>query len=83
MKWLTESVAANPNFSIAHFFLAVAQGHLGRIKEASAETQAGLARNPTFTISRFRESVESDNPVFLKQRHNIYEGLRRAGVPEG
>jgi hypothetical protein len=38
---------------MAHFFLAAAQGQLGREKEARVETQAGLVLNPTFTISRF------------------------------
>jgi class 3 adenylate cyclase/TolB-like protein len=82
-KWLSQSVAANPNFSIAHFFLAAALGQLGRTKEARAEAEAGLALNPAFTISRFQDGAESDNPIFLKQRHNIYEGLGKAGVPEG
>lgn len=82
-KWLSQSVVANPNFSMAHFFLAAALGQLGRMKEARAEAEAGLALNPTFTVVRFRDGAESDNPVFLKQRHNVYEGLRKAGVPEG
>jgi TolB-like protein/class 3 adenylate cyclase len=82
-KWLSQSVVANPNFSMAHFFLAAALGQLGRIKEARAEAEAGLALNPAFTISRFRDGAESDNPIFLKQRNNVYEGLRKAGLPEG
>jgi TolB-like protein/class 3 adenylate cyclase/tetratricopeptide (TPR) repeat protein len=82
-KWLSQSVAANPNFPMAHFFLAAALGQLGRAKEARAEAQTGLALSPTFTISRFRDGAEGDNPIFLKQRHNIYEGLRKAGLPEG
>jgi hypothetical protein len=45
--------------------------------------QAGLVLNPTFTISSFRDGAESDNPIFLKQRDNIYEGLRKARLPEG
>ena len=81
-KWLGQSVVANPNFSMAHFFLAAALGQLGRTREAQVEMQAGLALNPTFTISRFRDGAESDNQIFLKQRHNIYEGLRKAGLPE-
>jgi tetratricopeptide (TPR) repeat protein len=82
-KWLGRSVAANPNFPMAHFFLAAVLGQLGRAKEARAEGQAGLALSPTFTISRFRNGAESDNPIFLKQRHNVYEGLRKAELPEG
>jgi TolB-like protein/class 3 adenylate cyclase len=81
-NWLRKSVVANPNYAMSHFFLAAALGQLGRVKEAYAETQAGLALHPTLTISRFREGAESDNSVFLKQRHNIYEGLRKAGLPE-
>jgi TolB-like protein/class 3 adenylate cyclase/Flp pilus assembly protein TadD len=81
-NWLGKSVVANPNYAMSHFFLAAALGQLGRIKEAHAEKQVGLALNPTFTISRFRDDAESDNPVFLKQRHNIYDGLRKAGMPE-
>jgi TolB-like protein/class 3 adenylate cyclase/tetratricopeptide (TPR) repeat protein len=82
-KWLSQSVAANPNFPMAHFFFAAALGQLGRTREARAETQSGLVLNPAFTINRFRDGAESDNAIFLKQRHNIYEGLREAGVPEG
>jgi tetratricopeptide (TPR) repeat protein len=83
VNWLSQSITANPNFAIAHFLLAAALGQLGRVDEARAEAQAGLALNPAFTIKRFRDAAESDNPIFLKQRHNIYDGLRKAGVPEG
>jgi TolB-like protein/class 3 adenylate cyclase len=82
VKRLSQSVALNPSFSMAHLILAAALGQLGRTKEAHAETQAGLALNPTFTVKRFQDGAESDNPVFLKQRHNIYDGLRKAGLPE-
>ncbi|MBV8440003.1 MAG: adenylate/guanylate cyclase domain-containing protein [Hyphomicrobiales bacterium] len=80
--WLGQSVTAYPNFALTRFFLAAALGQLGRLKEARAEAEAGLALNPGFTIRRFREHPDCDNPVYLKQRHNIDEGLRRAGVPE-
>jgi TolB-like protein/DNA-binding winged helix-turn-helix (wHTH) protein len=82
-KWLRQSVMANPNFSMAHFLLGAALGQLGRVRESHAEAEAGLARNSTFTISSFRDGAESDNPIFLKQRNNVYEGLRLAGIPEG
>ena len=33
----------------------------------------------------FRESVANDqiDPVFLSQREQVIEGMRKAGVPEG
>ena len=81
-KWLSQSVVVNPNFSMAHFLLAAALGQLGRAKEFRVEAEAGLALNPAFTISRFQDGAESDNPIFLKQRRNVYEGLRKAGIPQ-
>ena len=52
-------------------------------EEAHSAVQAGLAANPSFTISRFRAAVESDSATFLAQRERLYEGMRKARVPEG
>jgi hypothetical protein len=67
----------------AHFGLAAILAHLDRLNEARAAVQAGLALNPSLTISRLRAQAASDNPTYLVQRERIYEGLRKAGVPEG
>ena len=80
--WLLRSVEANRNFPNEHFFLAAAQAHLGRMSEARAAAKAGLALNPTFTIRRFRAGAFSDNPTHLAQRERLYDGMRKAGVPE-
>ena len=53
------------------------------MNEARAAAQAGLALNPTFTISRFRPGRPSDNPTYLAQRERFIDGMRKAGVPEG
>jgi TolB-like protein/class 3 adenylate cyclase len=81
-RWLSQSVGANPNFAAAHILLAAAFSQLGQIKEARSEARAGLVLDPTFTIRRFRDRAVSDNPIFLKQCENIYEGMRKAGLPE-
>jgi TolB-like protein/class 3 adenylate cyclase len=73
----------NRNHPVAHFCLAAALAQLGRLDEARAATQAGLALDPTFTIARWRSSAPSDNPTYLAQRERLYDGLRKAGVPEG
>jgi hypothetical protein len=52
------------------------------MSEAQAAAKAGLALNPTFTIRRLRASAFSDNQTYLAQRERIYDGLRKAGVPE-
>jgi TolB-like protein len=80
---LRRSVEMNRNFPLAHFYLAAALAHLGRLDEARSAVQAGLALDPTFTISRFRARASSDNPTYLTQRERIRDGMRKAGLPEG
>jgi TolB-like protein len=77
------SVELNPNYATGRFILATILVELGRIDEARAEVQAGLALNPGFTIRRYRAGVQSDNPLFLKRRERMIEDMRKAGVPEG
>jgi tetratricopeptide (TPR) repeat protein len=81
--WVRRAVETNPNYPVAHFFLASALAHLGQMSEARDATRAGLALDPTFTIQRYRVGASSNNPIFLAQRERIYEGMRKAGVPEG
>jgi TolB-like protein/class 3 adenylate cyclase len=81
--WLLRSTEANRNMPTSHFYLAVARAHLGRMSEAQAAAKAGLALNPTFTIRRLRVSASSDNATYLAKRERVYEGMRKAGVPEG
>ena len=76
------AVEINRNFPIAHFGLAASLARLGRVEEARAAVKAGLLLDPTFTVARFRAGVSSDNPTFLAQRERIYEGMRKAGMPE-
>jgi len=73
----------NPNYATGRFNMAAALVELGRLDEARAEVQAGLALNPGFTIRRYRAGAQSDNPNFLKRRERMIEDMRKAGVPEG
>ena len=83
VAWLRRSIEANRNYPLAHFILAAALAHLGRLNEARAAAQAGLGLDPNFTISRARAVALSDNPTYLAQRERGYHGMRMAGVPEG
>ena len=82
VAWQRRSIDANRNIPLAHFNLAAALAHLGRFDEARASAQAGLALDPSFTVSRWRSIVISDNATFIAQRQRIQDGLRKAGVPE-
>ncbi len=81
--WVRRAIEINRNFSLAPFDLAAALAELGRLDDAQAATHAGLALDPSFTIRRFRNIATSDNPIYLAQRERIYDGMRKAGVPEG
>jgi TolB-like protein/class 3 adenylate cyclase/Flp pilus assembly protein TadD len=77
------SIELNRNYATGRFYLAATLVELGRPDEAKTEVKAALALNPSFTLRRFRDGVQSDNPVFLKRRERIIEDLRKAGAPEG
>ena len=80
--WLGRSIERDRNWPLAHFFLAAALANLGRLKDAEAATQAGLALDPTFTIRRFQVGAATANPRFMSTREHFYAGMRKAGVPE-
>ena len=81
--WFRRAIELNPNLPLTHFFLAATLAHLGKLEEARAETHAGLALDPTFTVGRYVLGRESDDPVFVMQIERVTVGLRKAGVPEG
>jgi TolB-like protein/class 3 adenylate cyclase len=77
------AIEINRNNHLAYFCLAAALAGLGRLAEAQAEVQAGLALDPTFTVARFRAGRPSDNPGFVEQHEAACDCMRKAGVPEG
>ena len=84
VAWFRRAIEANRNYPQPHFQLAAALAQLGRLDEARSAVKAGLALNPTFTISRARAAwtARSDDPTYLAQLEPILDGLRKAGVPE-
>jgi tetratricopeptide (TPR) repeat protein len=76
------AIELNRNNPAAHFYLAALLALLGRLDEAQSSVQAGLAFNPTFTLSRFRAGAGSDNQTYLSQRERVCDGMRKAGIPE-
>jgi TolB-like protein/class 3 adenylate cyclase/Flp pilus assembly protein TadD len=72
----------NRNHPLVSMYLGAALALGGRVEEARAEVREGLKRLPEFTIRTFREGTLSDNPIYLAQRERLYEGMRKAGVPE-
>ena len=84
VAWSRRAIEANRNFPNAYFQLAAALAQLGRSDEARSAVKAGLALNPAFSISRAHSTwtAMSDDPTYLAQLEPIFDGLRKAGVPE-
>ena len=84
VAWSRRALEANRNHPHAYFHLASALAQLGRTDEANSAVKAGLALNPTFAVPRARAlwTARSDDPTYLAQLEPIFEGLRKAGVPE-
>ena len=82
--WLRRAVEANRNYHFAYFWLASALAQLDRLDEAHSAVKAGLAINPVFSVSRARAlwTAQSDDPTYLAQLEPIFEGMRKAGIPE-
>lgn len=83
VEWFNRSIEANRNFPMAHFQLASALAHLGKLSEARMVMKQGLALHPGFTIRRFRSYISSDHPIFLATHARMAQGLLLAGAPEG
>ena len=85
VAWFRRAIDANRNHPQPHFVLGAALAQLGRLDEARSAVKAGLALNPAFAISRARAAwtAMSDDPTYLAQLEPIFDGLRKAGMPEG
>jgi Flp pilus assembly protein TadD len=84
VAWFRRAIEANRNNPNWYFLLAAALAQLGQLGEARSTIKAGLALNPAFSISRARAAwaALSDDATYLAQLEPIFEGLRKAGVPE-
>jgi TolB-like protein/class 3 adenylate cyclase len=84
VAWCRRAIEANRNLPNAYFQLAAALAQLGQLYEARSAFKAGLALNPTFTISRACTlwTAMSDDPTYLARLEPIFESMRKAGVPE-
>ena len=84
VAWRRRSIEANRNFPQAHFSLASSLAQLGRLDEAHSAVKAGLALDPSYTVSRARVvwTAMTDDPTTLARQEPVLEGMRKAGVPE-
>jgi adenylate cyclase len=69
-----------PNVRILPLWLAAANAQLGQLAEAKAEAAEVLRIEPGFTIERWKCTVPYKNP---QDAEHLFDGLRKAGLPEG
>jgi tetratricopeptide (TPR) repeat protein len=84
IAWCRRAIEANRGFPYPNFFMAAALAQLGRVDEARSAVKAGLALNPTYTVSRARAlwKAMGDDSTYLVGAERILEGLRKAALPE-
>ena len=82
VTWLRRSISFDPNYGAAHLYLSAAYANAGRIEEARAQIAETARLLPGYTIARLKQDGRSSNPIYLKGRERIIEGLRKAGMPE-
>jgi tetratricopeptide (TPR) repeat protein len=83
IEWCDKARAGAPQNWMPLLDLAVAHAWLGNMKEAK-EAGAQLQKvNPGFTLQSWWGRPWTDAPTFNAQIARMWEGARKAGVPEG
>jgi adenylate cyclase len=84
IEMLHNAIALNPDFSSSNLYLIAAYAMQDRVDEAKAALASYLRSSTAInTIALVRASAYSVHPGYLTQRERLYEGLRKAGMPEG
>jgi tetratricopeptide (TPR) repeat protein len=77
-----KALAVRPAEPDPHALMAAIDALAGRNELATTEMATFRKLWPEATVAHFDDYAPSDNPTFLAQRERLYEGLRRAGLPE-
>jgi adenylate cyclase len=82
--WLRRSLAESPESTTALPWLIstlALDGHESEAHELLARYLA-LGQTRVQTVAQFKALASSDNPQYLALRERLYDGLRKAGMPE-
>ena len=81
--WCQKSIATNAGLFFPYIDLAAANGWLGHDAQAKAAVAGLLKLKPGLTVQQVASVKWSDDPQFQREAQRIFEGLRKAGLPEG
>ena len=80
---ICEKASGHSNHWLNHLTLAAAYANHGDMEKAAAAKAEVLRTAPGFTIAKMRAMRRSENPEYLRLVEKyLYEGLRKAGLPE-
>ncbi len=84
VAWLTRAhdVATSSPTLLHRAYLVSALALAARTDDARAALNVLLGIRPDATVTSFKRISRSTNSEFLRQRERLYDGLRRAGLPE-
>jgi hypothetical protein len=86
IEQLRQVIAINPNIAHIHATLVAAlalTGHDVEAREALKRYLALPSIGPLKTIAAYKSHLESQHWLPAEANEQIYEGLRKAGMPEG
>ena len=83
IEWCRRSVATRPRW-FAYLEIAADYAWTGRDADARAAVAELLKLKPGLTVQQAANAGKkmSDNPTFQREADRIYDGLRKAGLPE-
>ena len=82
LDWARKSALEQPDFSVAHSWIASAAANAGDLATARTALAEFRRLQPNYTINSFRDEKLCANPLCLAQRERYYDGLRKAGLPD-
>ena len=82
IEWCDKARAGAPDNWLPLVHLAAANAWAGHDKEAKEAVAQLQKLSPGFTVQKYAGIRRSDDPTYTAQRARIFEGLRKAGLPE-
>jgi hypothetical protein len=80
--WFRLAIEANRNYPLAFFQLAAALAQLDWMRRIPPSRPASRSIRRSLSPARALWTAMSDDPTYLAQLESIFEGLRKAGLPE-
>lgn len=82
VPWLARATDVDQPVAIHHAYYISALVLSGQVDDARSELAGFQKAKPSVTIGSLRSGLRSENPHYITQREPLFDGLRKAGLPE-